>query len=69
MRLTSIKLRHIERGLLQIHLARRTRIARCRLSEIENGHVQARHGELKRLAAALRVSVEALHGEEGKAQQ
>lgn len=61
MRLTGIKLRRLEAGLLQVELAQRVHIARCRLSEIENGHVHPRPDELERIAAALGVSTNDLH--------
>ena len=59
-RLTQIKLRRIERGLLQIELAQRARINRCRLSELECGHLQPGAEELQRLATALGVPITAL---------
>lgn len=46
MRLTTIKLQRLQHGLLQIELALRAGIARCRLSEIENGHLVARPEKL-----------------------
>lgn len=55
MRLTACKLRRLERGLLQIDLARKAKISRGRLSEIENGHIVPRPDELHRLARALAV--------------
>jgi transcriptional regulator with XRE-family HTH domain len=60
MRLTTIKLTRLQRGLLQVELAQRAQISRCRLSEVENGHITARPEELQRLAAALGVSVDVL---------
>jgi|ERR1700687_84092 len=60
MRFTKLKKARLERGLLQIELASVARIARCRLSEIENGHLQPTSDERRRLAAALGMSVGAL---------
>lgn len=56
MRLTPIKLKRLQKQMLQIELARRTGIPRARLSEIENGHVDARADEVERLATALEGS-------------
>lgn len=67
MRLTPLKLRRLERGVLQIELARRAKIARCRLSEIECGHIQPRHDELVRIAKVLGVGINALVTESGEA--
>ncbi len=55
MRLTRIKLRRLEAGLLQVELSQRAHIARARLSELECGHVPARPDELTRIAAALGI--------------
>ena len=66
MRLTAIKLRRLERGLLQIELAQHAQIARCRLSEIENGHVSPRRDEIRRLATALGVPIETLISMDGR---
>lgn len=55
MRLTRIKLRRLEAGLLQVELSQRAQIARARLSEIECGHVQPRPDELDRIAGVLGV--------------
>ena len=63
MRLTKMKLRRLERGFLQVELAHRANIARCRLSELENGHIEPRPDEIERLASALNVSVESLVAE------
>lgn len=60
MKLTPIKLRRLERGQLQIETARRARISRSRLSEIENAHVLPRDDELKRLAHTLEVAPDSL---------
>jgi transcriptional regulator with XRE-family HTH domain len=60
MRLTTIKLRRLERGFLQVELAQRANIARCRLSELENGHIEPRLDEIERIARALDVPAEAL---------
>lgn len=57
---TPMKLRRLERGVLQIELAARTKITRSRLSEIECGHVEPRAEELERIAQALDVPVAAL---------
>ncbi len=65
MRLTAIKLRRLEQGLLQLELAQRADISRCRLSELENGHIEARPDEIERLAKALNVSVQMLVARRG----
>jgi hypothetical protein len=60
MKLTPVKFWRLRRGVLQIVLAQQAGIPRSRMSEIECGHVAARHDELRRIAAALKVSTEAL---------
>lgn len=60
MRLTPFKLHRLRAGLLQIELANRTKIARCRLSEIECGHIKPRPDEVERIALALGVAITAL---------
>ncbi len=62
MQLTTVKLRRFERGLLQLEVARRTRITWGRLSAIENGDAVPKPDELQRIAAALGVTLEALLG-------
>ena len=60
MKLTTIKLQRLKQGRLQIETAREAKIARARLSEIENGHVAPRPDELQRLARVLGVSASSL---------
>lgn len=60
MRLSSLKLCRFERGVLQTVLARRAEIAWGRLSAIENGDAEAQPDELRRIAAALEIPLEAL---------
>ena len=67
MRLTKIKLRRLERDLLQVDVARRAGIGRSRLSEIECGHAAPRPDELVRIARALGVDVGLLLPESGEA--
>jgi len=62
MRLTSLKLRRFERGLLQLEVARRAEIAWGRLSEIENGRVDPQPDEVQRIATALGISAQHLLG-------
>ena len=62
MRLTSFKLRRLERGLLQLEVAKHTGIPCSRLSEIEGGRADPYSDELQRIAAALDMSVEHLLG-------
>jgi len=62
MRCTPLKLVRIQAGLRQVELELRTGIRRARLSEIENGWVEAKPEELSRLARALSVPVETLTG-------
>jgi transcriptional regulator with XRE-family HTH domain len=58
--LTPVKLQRLQKGMRQIQLASRTGIARCRLSEIECGYVEARPEEMARIASVLNVPVELL---------
>jgi transcriptional regulator with XRE-family HTH domain len=60
MRLTTIKLRRLEKGILQVDLAAIANVPRARLSEIENGHLAPKGEELARIAIALAVPVERL---------
>jgi transcriptional regulator with XRE-family HTH domain len=60
VKLTTIKLRRLERGMLQIDLATKAQLPRARLSEIENGHLAPRREELERIAGALAIPLEAL---------
>ncbi|HVN85973.1 MAG TPA: helix-turn-helix transcriptional regulator [Candidatus Binatia bacterium] len=62
MRLTSLKLRRFERGLLQLEVARRAEMTWGRLSEIENGRVDPQPDELQRIASALGISAQHLLG-------
>lgn len=59
-RLTKLKRCRLERGVLQLELARRARISRSRLSELECGYSDARPDELARIASALGVALCAL---------
>lgn len=59
-RLTQLKLRRLEAGIVQIELAHLAGISRCKLSEIENGYLAPSAAELERLASAIGVTVEAL---------
>ena len=60
MRLTPIKLQRLQANRLQVEVAREAAISRCRLSEIENGHLKATPDELARIAVALGLDVESL---------
>src|SRR5262249_35462711 len=60
MKLTTLKLRRLEKGILQVELATRANVPRARLSEIENGHLAPKGDELGRIATALAVPVERL---------
>jgi transcriptional regulator with XRE-family HTH domain len=60
MRLTELRLRRFERGLMQIELARRTGIAWFRLSKIENGQVVAQPDELHRISTVLNIPTDQL---------
>ena len=62
MRFTAVKLRRLERHLLQIEVAKRAAVACTRLSAIENGDVEAQPDELQRIAAALDIPAQQLHG-------
>jgi len=53
--LTSVKLRRLERHLLQMQVAQRAEIPCSRLAEIENGSAEPQADELLRIAAALGV--------------
>jgi transcriptional regulator with XRE-family HTH domain len=63
MRFTAVKLRRLERRLLQIEVAKRAAVACSRLSAIENGDVEAQPDELQRIAAALDIPAQELQGE------
>ena len=63
MRFTTVKLRRLERRLLQIEVAKRAAVACSRLSAIENGDVEAQPEELQRIAAALDIPAQKLQGE------
>ena len=60
MRFTTVKLRRLERRLLQIEVAKRAAVACSRLSAIENGDVEAQPDELERIAAALDIPAQEL---------
>jgi hypothetical protein len=62
MRFTAVKLRRLERHLLQIEVAKRAAVACSRLSAIESGEVEAQPEELQRIAAALDISAQELQG-------
>jgi predicted transcriptional regulator len=53
MRMSPLRLRRFERGLMQVELARLTGIAWFRLSAIENEQVEAQPEELQRINAIL----------------
>jgi predicted transcriptional regulator len=55
MRMSPLRLRRFERGLMQFELARLTGIAWFRLSAIENEQVEAQPEELQRINAILAV--------------
>lgn len=57
MRPTALRLRRLERGLMQLELARRAGIHLRRLSAIESGQVEAQPDELHRINAALEVGI------------
>lgn len=59
-RLTPLKRARLEQGVLQLELARRARISRSRLSELECGYSDPDPHELRRIAAALGVDVKRL---------
>ena len=60
MRLTSVTLCRFERGVMQMVLAKRADITRCRLAAIGNGDAQPQPDALQRIAAALQVPLKAL---------
>jgi|MudIll2142460700_1097286.scaffolds.fasta_scaffold30269_2 transcriptional regulator with XRE-family HTH domain len=60
MKLTTLRLLRFERRLLQIELAKRTGIDWFRLAEIENGDVEARPEELRRITHVLQVPADRL---------
>jgi transcriptional regulator with XRE-family HTH domain len=62
MRFTAVKLRRLERHLLQIEVAKRAAVACSRLSAIENGAAEAQADELQRIAAALDIPAQELQG-------
>jgi DNA-binding XRE family transcriptional regulator len=53
MRMSKLRLRRFERGLMQVELARLAGIAWYRLSAIENEQVEAQPEELRRIDAIL----------------
>ena len=65
MRFTVLKLRRLERRLLQIEVAKRAAVACSRLSAIENGDVEAQPEELQSIAAALDIPAQELQGDYG----
>jgi transcriptional regulator with XRE-family HTH domain len=62
MRFTVVKLRRLERRLLQTEVAKRAAVACSRLSAIENGQVEPQPDELERIAAALDIPAQELQG-------
>ena len=62
MKLTSAKLRRLERHLLQMQVAKRAEMPCSRLAEIENGTAEPQPDELQRIATALGVPAQALLG-------
>lgn len=60
MQFTRFKELRLKHNVLQVELAQRADIDRCRLSLIENGHLVPRPDELERIARALGVSIELL---------
>jgi len=60
VRYTTIKLRRLERHLLQLEVAKRAAITWGRLSEIESGRVQPDPDELRRIAIALDIPAQHL---------
>ena len=60
---TAVKLRRLERWLLQAEVAKRAAVTCSRLSAIESGQVEAQPDELQRIAAALDLPAQALQGE------
>jgi transcriptional regulator with XRE-family HTH domain len=61
VRYTTIKLRRLERHILQLEVAKRAAITWGRLSEIESGRVQPDPDELRRIAIALDIPAQHLH--------
>lgn len=59
---TAVKLRRLERWLLQAEVAKRAAVTCSRLSAIENGDVEAQPDELQRIAAALDIPAHELQG-------
>jgi transcriptional regulator with XRE-family HTH domain len=55
MKLSTLRLRRFERGLMQAELARLAGIAWYRLSAIENEQVEAQPEELRRIDAILAI--------------
>ena len=55
-----LRLARIEAGLIQIELCRKASLSPSRLSLLENRHVEPSVDEKRRLARALRRSVEEL---------
>jgi transcriptional regulator with XRE-family HTH domain len=60
MKFTPLKLRRLERRLLQIEVAKHAAVPCSRLSAIENGEVDAQPDELERIAAALDIPAQEL---------
>lgn len=60
MKLTTVKLRRFERGLLQMEVAKRAEISCGRLSAIENGSTEPQPDELQRIATVLGIPTQRL---------
>lgn len=61
-KMSPLRLRRFERGLMQVELARLTGIAWFRLSAIENEQVEAQPEELQRINAILTIKTSARAG-------
>jgi len=53
MRMTDVRQRRFQLGVLQVELAKRSGIACARLAQIESGQVEPQPEELQRIRAAL----------------
>lgn len=60
MKLTTVRLRRFERGMLQMEVAKRAAIPWGRLSQIESGSAAPQPDELQRLAVVLGTSPQRL---------
>jgi transcriptional regulator with XRE-family HTH domain len=57
MELGALRARRLRAKIPAVSVATRARVDRCRYSLLENGHIQPRHDELARLAAALQALI------------